>query len=152
MALKARIESDLKEALLAGDKFRAQVLRGLKASILNEEVAAGKREEGLDDTTIEQVIVREVKKRNESAELYEQNDRPESAADERKEVEILSIYLPEQLSEEKIKEIINETVVQLGAGGPGDMGKVIGAVKAKVGTSAEGSVIAKLVKEALLAI
>ncbi len=148
-ALKARIDQDLKTALLGGDKFKAQVLRGLKAAILNEEVAAGKRDEGLDDTTIEQVIAKEVKKRNESATLYEQNDRAESAADERKEAEILSAYLPQQLSVDELQVIIDEVIVSIGATSPADMGKVIGAVKAKTGTSADGAVIAQLVKQTL---
>lgn len=149
MALKARVDADLKTALLGGDRFGAQVLRGLKAAILNEEVAAGKRDEGLDDATIEQVVAREVKKRNESATLYEQNDRAEAAADERKEAEILSVYLPAQLSEDELKVIINEAIKKTGASSPADMGKVIGAVKAEVGTAADGATIAQLVKQTL---
>ena len=70
MALKERIDGDLKTALLGGDRFKAQVLRGLKAAVLNEEVAKNKRDEGLDDASIEQIVAREIKKRNESAELY----------------------------------------------------------------------------------
>src|SRR5690606_13033107 len=136
MALKARIDADLKTALLGGDKFTAQVLRGLKAAVLNEEVATGKRDEGLDDASVEQVVAREVKKRSESAALYEQNDRAEAAADERKEAEILSAYLPAQLSEDELRKIIEETIQKFGATGPADMGKVIGADKAEVGTAA----------------
>ena len=149
MALKARIDADLKTALLGGDKFSAQVLRGLKAAVLNEEVATGKRDAGLDDISIEQVVAKEVKKRHESASLYEQNDRAEAAAEERKEAEILSVYLPVQLSEDELKAIVAATIAKLGATTPADMGKVIGAVKAEVGTSADGASIAGLVKQAL---
>lgn len=149
MALKARIDADLKAALLGGDKFSAQVLRGLKAAVLNEEVATGKRDVGLDDTSIEQVVAKEVKKRHESASLYEQNDRAEAAVEERKEAEILSVYLPVQLNEDELKAIIAATIARLGATTPADMGKVIGAVKAEVGTSADGASIAGLVKQAL---
>ena len=149
MALKERIDADLKTALLSGDKFSAQVLRGLKAAVLNEEVAHGKRDEGLADEIIEQVVAREVKKRNESATLYEQNDRAESAADELREAEILSIYLPEQLSIDELQIIINEAIKKLGASGPSDMGKVIGAVKSQVGTSSDGAQIAGLVRQTL---
>lgn len=149
MALKARIEADLKTALLSGSRFDVQVLRGLKAAILNEEVAKGARETGLDDATIEQIVAREVKKRHESATLYEQNDRAESAADERKEAEILSTYLPVQLSDDELKVIIEDAVKKVGATSPADMGKVIGAVKAQVGTSADGATIASLVKQVL---
>ena len=77
MALKSQIENDVKAALLSGDRFRAEVLRGLKAAILNEEVAKGKREEGLDDATIEQIIAREVKKRLDSVQQYADAGRPE---------------------------------------------------------------------------
>lgn len=149
MALKARIDADLKAALLGGDKFVAQVLRGLKAAVLNEEVATGKRDEGLDDAAIEKVVAREVKKRNESATLYEQNDRAEQAADERKEAEILIAYLPAQLDEDELKRIIDGAIAKLGANSPADMGKVIGAVKSEVGTSADGALIADLVKKSL---
>lgn len=149
MALKERINSDLKEALLGGDRFKAETLRGLKAALLNEEVAQGKRDEGIGDSAIEQLVAREVKKRNESAELYEQNGRSEAAADERKEAEILSAYLPAQLSEEELQTIVEAAVKELGANGPGDMGKVIGVVKSKVGNTASGAIVAKLVKQAL---
>jgi uncharacterized protein YqeY len=149
MALKQRIQDDLKAALLGGDRFVTETLRGLKAAILNEEVAKSKRDEGLEDPEIEQIVAKEVKKRNESATLYEQNDRAESAADERREAEILSVYLPTQLGEEEVKAIIEAAIKQLGANGMSDMGKVIGVVKSKVGNTADGATVAKLVKEQL---
>jgi uncharacterized protein YqeY len=149
MALKERINADLKEALLGGDRFKGETLRGLKAALLNEEVAQNKREEGLDDSVIEQIVAREVKKRNESAELYEQNGRAESAADERREAEILSAYLPAQLSSEELRAVVEAAIKQLGANGPGDMGKVIGVVKSKVGNTASGALIADTVKQVL---
>lgn len=148
-ALKERINADLKTALLGGDRFKGEVLRGLKASILNEEVARNMRDAGLDDSAIEQVIAREVKKRQESAELYEQNGRPEAAETERNEAEVLGAYLPKQLTNDELQAIIAETIKDLGASGPSDMGKVIGAVKTKVGTTASGQVIAELVKQNL---
>ena len=149
MALKERINADLKATMLSGDKFKSEVLRGLKAAILNEEVAAGKRDEGLDDLSIEQVVAREVKKRQESAALYEQNGRSESAADETKEAEILSEYLPAQLSQDELQAVVEAVIKQMGANGIGDMGKVIGAVKSKVGNTASGAAVADLVKQAL---
>jgi uncharacterized protein len=148
-ALKAQIENDTKAALLGGDRFRADVLRGLKAVILNEEVAKGKRDEGLDDATIEQLIAREVKKRLDSVEQYTAAARPELAETEQAEAKILEAYLPEQLSEADVQKLIDETIGELGVSGPQAMGQVIGAVKAKVGNSADGATIARLVKEAL---
>lgn len=149
MALGQRINDDLKAALLGGDRFVAEVLRGLKAAILNEEVAAGARETGLDDTRIEQIIAREVKKRNESATLYTDGGRAELAETERKEAEVLARYLPQQLSEAELQEIIDETIATLGVTDIKGMGQVIGAVKTKVGTSADGATVARLVKESL---
>lgn len=150
MALKTQLDNDLKAALLGGDRFRGEVLRGLKAVILNEEVAQGKREEGLDDETIEKLIAREVKKRVDSAQQYEAADRPELVEQERDEAAILEAYLPEQISEADIKKTIDETIAALGVSGPQAMGQVIGAVKGKLGNAADGSTVARLVKEALL--
>ncbi len=149
MALKQRIENDTKTALLGGDRFVGETLRGLKAAILNEEVAQGKRDEGLADSDIEKIIAREVKKRVESATIYEENDRQESADQERREAEILSVYLPAQLDEVAVQAIVTAKVAELGATDAKQMGQVIGAVKAEVGNTADGSLIAKLVKEAL---
>lgn len=149
MTLKERIDNDLKAALLGGDRFKGETLRGLKAAILNEEVAQNKRGEGLGDVVNEQVVAREIKKRNESAALYEQNGRADMAADERREAEILSAYLPEQLSEEELRAVVEATIKQLGANSMSDMGKVIGTVKSKVGNTADGAKVAELVKQAL---
>ncbi len=149
MALKQRIVDDLKAALLGGDHFATQTLRGLKAAILNEEVAQNRRDEGLNDTEIEQVIAREVKKRNEAAALYDQNMRQDAADDERREAELLGKYLPEQLSEAELKTVVDAKVAELGATDVKMMGQVIGAVKKEVGNTADGAMIAKLVKETL---
>ncbi|NTW62009.1 GatB/YqeY domain-containing protein [Candidatus Saccharibacteria bacterium] len=150
MALKQKINDDLKAALLSGDHFVVEVLRGLKAVILNEEVAKGLRDEGLDDTVIEQLIAREVKKRNESAELYDQAGRSELAATERREAAAMVEYLPKQLSEAEISAVVERIVNEIGATGPSMMGQVIGAVKKELGNSADGSLIAKIVKSSLI--
>lgn len=149
MALKEQINNDLKAALLGGDRFVADTLRNLKAAILNEEVALNRREEGLNDTEIEGIIAREVKKRNESKVLYEQNNRPELAEVEQNEIDVLVTYLPQQLTEDEIQVIINEVVAQMGATDMKAMGQVIGAVKAKCGTAADGATVARLVKTTL---
>jgi uncharacterized protein YqeY len=149
MALKQRITDDLKAALLGGDRFVGETLRNLKAAILNEEVAQNKRNEGLSDAEVEQIIAREVKKRNESIKLYTQGGRTDLAEDEQKEIDVISVYLPEQLDEAQVKAIVDAAVEQLGASGMADMGKVIGVVKSKVGNTADGALVAKLVKESL---
>ncbi|HAC56528.1 TPA: GatB/YqeY [Candidatus Saccharibacteria bacterium] len=149
MPLKEQIDADLKTAMLARDEFRTTTLRGLKAAILNEEVAKGVREQGLDDAAIEQVIAREAKKRDEAAKLFEQGSNQASADKERAEKELLGGYLPEQLSEEDVRALVDTVVAEIQPEGMKDMGRVIGAVKAKAGNTADGALIAQLVKERL---
>jgi len=149
VALKEQVNNDLKAALLGGDRFTGEVLRGLKAAILNEEVAQNKREEGLSDQVIEQIVAREVKKRNESASIYDGAERPELAANERAEAKVLVTYLPAQLSEDEINLVVTRVVGELGASGPSAMGQVIGAVKKELGNTADGATVARLVKNAL---
>ncbi len=147
--LKDRINADLKLAMLARDSVKTQALQGLKAAILNEEVAKRIRDTGLDEASIEQVVVREVKKRDEAAVLFEQGGNQLSADKERSEKVILQVYLPEQLSEEAVQKIVADVIAELKPEGLKDMGRVIGAVKAKVGNTADGAVVAKLVKNSL---
>jgi uncharacterized protein YqeY len=149
VALKDQINNDLKAALLGGNRFGGEVLRGLKAVILNEEVAQGKRDEGLDDATIEQLIAREVKKRNESATIYDGAGRPELAETERAEAKVMATYLPQQLSEDEIKAVVERVIFELGVTNPSGFGQVIGAVKKELGNTADGALIAQIVKSAL---
>lgn len=149
MALKEQLQNDMKAALLGGDRFAGDVIRGLKAAILNEEVAKNKRDEGLGDSEIEQVIAREVKKRRESIVLFEQNGRGDLAETEQKELTIIEKYLPAQLSEDEVRALVDEAIATTGAASPQAMGQVIGAVKAKAGTAADGALVARIVKEQL---
>lgn len=149
MALKEQIDNDLKTALLGGNRFKGEVLRGLKAAILNEEVAQQKRDTGLPDESIEQLIAREIKKRNESANIYDGADRPELSENERAEAKILAEYLPEQLSEADIMATVKKVIAELGVSDPSAMGQVIGVVKKELGNAASGALVAQLVKNAL---
>lgn len=148
-ALAERISSEMKAALLGGDRFRGDVLRNLRAAILNEEVAQMKRDEGLNDAEIEKVIAREVKKRQESVSLYRQNGRDDLAKPEEKELEVLQEFLPEQLSEAEIEQVIDEIISDMGDVSMQQMGQVIGAARSKLGNSADGATIAKIVKQKL---
>jgi uncharacterized protein YqeY len=147
MELKSRIEQDLKAAMLAKEAAAVTVLRGLKATILDVEVAEGKREEGLDDAEIEKLLMKEIKRRKEAIVMYEANGRGDLVESEKFEQEILEGYLPEQMSEDEIKEKIDEVLASLGTGEVANMGTVIGKVKMLVGNGADGALIAKLVKE-----
>ena len=143
--LKKQINADLKTAMLARNAFETTVLRGLKASILDEEVKLGKREEGLKDTEIETLVAREVKKRKEAASLLDE----ERAENELKEAEILSKYLPEMASEDEIRASVKAEIAEMGEVSIKQMGIIIGKMKAKFGNSADGAVLAKIVKEEL---
>jgi uncharacterized protein YqeY len=147
--MKDEIQARLKEAMLAHDDFLKIVLSGLKSAVLYEEVAKGKREEGLSDDEVLAVIAREVKKRDDAIEIYQSAGNQELAQKECAEREILAKFLPEPLSEDELKELIETTIVATDAEDIKDMGRVIGAVKAEAGTKADGALVAKLVKERL---
>lgn len=147
--IKQKLQDDVKAAMLAGDSLRLETLRGLKSVILYAEVAAGKREEGLTDDEILALFSKEAKKRQESAELYIQGDAQEKADKELAEKAIIEAYLPAQLGEAELAAIIDEVLNEVKPAGLQQMGQVIGRVKSKVGNTADGSLIAKLVKEKL---
>lgn len=147
--MKQQLQDDLKAAMLAGDAARTETLRGLKSAILYAEVASGKRDEGLSDAEIEALFAKEAKKRQESADLYIQGGSQERAQKELAEKAVIETYLPEQLSEEEIAATVDAVISAQGAQGAQAMGAVIGAVKQQLGNTADGSVIAKLVKERL---
>jgi len=148
MSLKNQIDADIKVAMLAGEKTLVTTLRGLKSAILNVEVAKGLRETGLPDSEITDILAKEAKKRQESADMYIQGNSKERADAELQEKAIIERYLPKQLSEQEIQQIINEVTAELGTSMQ-QMGQIIGAVKAKTSGSADGAIIAKLVKEKL---
>lgn len=135
--------------MLGGDILRVETLRGLKSVILYAEVAAGKREDGLNDAEIEALFAREAKKRQESAELYVQGGAQDKADKELSEKAIIEEYLPEQVSEADILAVVQKTITELGISGPQAMGQVIGKVKSALGNTADGAVIARIVKEKL---
>lgn len=147
MTIKQRIEQDLKTALIGGDKQKATTLRGLKSAILNAEIAAGSRESGLSDDEVTKILKKEVKSRLESAGLYQKGSDSIRAQQELDEKVIIENYLPQQLSDDELSAVVEQAVKEVSATGPQAMGQVIGAVKQKVGASADGARIAQMVKE-----
>jgi len=145
--LETKLDADIKQALLGGDKPRAEVLRGLKSAMLYEKVAKNLREQGLTDEQFQAIVTREVKKRAESADLYAKAGAQDRADKELSEKVILEEYLPQQLTDEELNTIVND-VVSL-QGDDAQMGQVIGAVRAKVGSQADGKRIADAVKAKL---
>ena len=142
-----KIESDLKTALLAGEKVKVETLRGLKSAILNETIAQGAKDSGLTAEQIQKVLARESKKRSEAAELYKKGGNDERAQAELAEKAIIDGYLPEQIDEAQIAAAVDEEMAKIESPTMADMGKIIVAVKSKLGAGADGGTIAKLVKE-----
>lgn len=149
MSTKEKIEADLKQAMLSGEKNLVTTLRGLKSVILYAEVEGGTRESGLEEDKVIALLQKEAKKRQESADLYKQGNDPERESAELAEKQVIEKYLPEQLSEEDIVKVVEEVIASTGASTPQQMGKVIGGVKAKLGAQADGAVIARIAKEKL---
>lgn len=146
--LKDKLQSDLNGAIKSRNTVVAETIRMVLSAITNEEVA-GKEKKELSDAEVITVLTREAKKRREAAEAFEQGGRADRAAAERAEGEVIAGYLPEQLSEDELNKLIAETIAAVGASGPADMGKVMGALKAKVAGKADGALVSTLVKAAL---
>ncbi len=147
--LEDRLEQDIKSALLAGNKDRATTLRGLKAVLLNVKVAQGKRDSGLTDEEVLPILAKEAKKRQESADMYTQGQATARAEAELIEKKIIEEYLPKQLGESEVTDLLKTVINETGATDMQHLGKVIGAAKQKAGASADGSLIARLAKELL---
>lgn len=145
--IKEQIDQDIKSAMLSGDKKLVSALKTLKSVILYAEVAAGKREVGLPDSEVIALLQKEYKKRGEAAQLYDQGQSDERAEGERYEQGVIQTYLPKQLTEDEIKNLIEESINELdGEINNQSMGKIIGSVKAKSGGAVDGALLAKLVK------
>ena len=149
-ALKDRLRDDLNTALKARDTLRTSVIRMVLAAITNAEVA-GKEARELTDEDVVGVLSSEAKKRRESATAFDEGNRPELAAKERAEAEILADYLPEALSDEEVAAIIDEAIQQTGAADEGmkAMGKVMGIVTARTKGRADGGAVAAEVRRRL---
>lgn len=147
--MQEQIERELKTALLAGDKPKAETLRGLKSAILNEAIAQNARHTGLPDDQIQKILSKESKKRQEAADLYTQGGSAERASAELAEKAIIDAYLPEQLAESEVAKLVEQEIAAAGNPTMADMGKIIGVVKSKTGGQADGALIARLVKEKL---
>lgn len=151
MTIKQQIDNDLKTAMLAGDKVLTTTLRGIKSAILNVEISENKRDVGLTDEEVTTILGREAKKRQESIDMYTQGGNAEKAAAETLEKQVIEKYLPQQMDDEALKNLVMAAITETGASQMQDMGKVIGVVKTRAGATADGGRIARFVKEALSA-
>ena len=152
--LKERINEDIKNALKTGNAIRRLVLSLLQSAIKNKElqkrVKSGK-EEVLNDEEVTDVIVSEAKKRKESIESYEKGGREELAQKERGELTILMEYMPKQMSEDEIRQVVKQTIKEMAlpAGALAKAGQVLGALMPKLKGRADGKTVSKIVKEEL---
>jgi len=145
-ALEERIKSDTVVALKAGDKRRTQALRLLTAALKKARIDAGKTPDESDEIV---VLKRERKRRLEAAEVYDGAGRDELAAAERYEERLIAAYLPEELSDDELSAIVDQTIAETGATTSKDMGKVMGAVMKKVAGRADGGAVNRLVRSRL---
>ena len=148
--LKDRLRADLTASMKARDASRSSTLRMLLTSITNAEVA-GKEQRELSDDDIVGVLSTEVKKRREAAHAYDEAGRADTAAKERAEAEIITGYLPEQLDDAQVSELVAATIERVGAAGEGmrAMGKVMGALQPQVKGRADGAAVAAEVRRQL---
>ena len=146
MSLLQQIDQDLTTAMKAKDEVKTSTLRMLKSAIHNWQIANQKEPQDADVTT---VIQKEIKSRQDSIEMYKKGGREELAAKEDAEITVLEKYLPEQMSEEKIRAKVKEQIAKTGAKGVQDMGKVMGPLMGELKGKADGATLAKIVKEEL---
>ncbi|QQG45810.1 MAG: GatB/YqeY domain-containing protein [Candidatus Niyogibacteria bacterium] len=147
--LKKRLEDELKIAMKAGETLKVSVLRMILSAIANKEIEVLKKEVGLSDEEIIDVLSKELKKRKDAVREFLKGGRQEMASKEEKEGEMISAYLPQEISDEDLKRIVVDSVRETGAKGAGDFGKVMKAAMAVLKGKASGDRVAEAVKEKL---
>lgn len=147
MNLLERLNDDMKQAMRAKEKEKLTVIRMIKASLQNEAIKLGKQ-----DLTEEEeltVLSREVKQRKDSLHEFDKAGRPDLVDKVRNELTYVEVYLPQQLTEDELRNLIQDAIQEVGASSKADMGKVMGAVIPKVKGRADGSLVNKLVQQLL---
>lgn len=167
MAFKQQIQEALKESMRSGDSLSLGVLRMLLASLIEKEREKREKlwkedpsltEEQLQEKSIltdeeaQSIVMSEAKKRRDAIQEYEKGGRPELAQKEKEELSVLERYLPQQLSEEEVRELVDKAIADTSASGPQDMGKVMGALMPSIRGRADGNAVQKIVQEKLSAL
>ena len=137
----------IKEAMLAKDSVRLTTLRAIKSAFLVAQTEKGAGE--LNDAAMQKIIQKQVKQRKDAATIYLEQNRQDLADDEMAQLAVLEEFLPEQLSEGKIREVVTAVVAQVGASSMADMGKVMGIANQQLAGKADGKLIAQVVKSML---
>jgi len=146
MGLLERLNDDMKQAMKNKEKEKLSVIRMVKAALQNEAIKLGKTLSEDEELT---VLARELKQRKDSLQEFENAGRSDLVDKTKEEINILQLYMPKQLSEEELAEIIRQTIAEVGASSKADMGKVMGAIMPKVKGKADGSLVNKLVQQYL---
>lgn len=147
MGLAERLTEDMKQAMKAKDKDKLSVIRMLKSSLQNEAIKLGK--ENLSEDEELTVLSRELKQRKDSLQEFEKAGRSDLVEKTDSEIAIVETYMPEQLSEAELDEIVKETIAQVNASSKADMGKVMGAIMPKVKGKTDGSMVNRIVAKHL---
>lgn len=150
MTLQEQIDSDLKDAMRAQNSVAKLALRAVKAA-LTEAAKSGSEAVILDDNQVQEVIQRQAKRRREAAAEFEKAEQPDRAAEELAELAVLEVYLPQQLTEEEITEIVKAVISETGASSMKEMGQVMSAAMAKTGGRADGKAVNQVARTLLSA-
>ena len=146
MTMKTRLEDDLKQAMRSRDTARRDVIRYLRSEIRNQEI---KVQEDLDDDGVVQVLSRQAQQRRDSIEAFTEANRTDLVEKEQAELEIIMEYMPQQMTSDEIASLVQDVVAEVGASGPGDMGKVMSQIMPMVRGRAEGREVSSIVMETL---
>lgn len=148
MSLKSTIEGEIKQSMLNKDKDRLRALRSIKSLILLAETEKGGTGELSEDAEMK-ILTKAAKQRRDSIEVFEQQGRDDLSATEKSELEVIESFLPSQLSEEEVEAEVKKVMEQVGASGPQDMGKVMGAATKKLAGQADGKLISAIARKLL---
>ena len=147
MSLQNTINDHIKQAMIAKEKDKLAALRAVKAALIVEMTKDGA--DSVPDDVAEKIISKLVKQRKESASIFTDQGREDLAKDEITELEYLEVYLPEQMSEDEVREIVKDVISKVGASSPADIGKCMGPLMGKLNGKADGKLISQLVREEL---
>ncbi|MEO9476921.1 MAG: GatB/YqeY domain-containing protein [Cyclobacteriaceae bacterium] len=148
MSLKTKIEGEIKKAMLAKDKQRLTALRAIKSMILLAETEKG-AVDGVSEDAEMKLLMKAAKQRKDSHDIYVEQGREDLAAVEKAELTVIEEFLPKQMTEEEVEAEVKQVIEQVGAAGPQDIGKVMGAATKKLAGKADGKMISTLAKKLL---
>jgi uncharacterized protein YqeY len=149
MSIQEKLLSDMKLAMKSRDKIRLETIRGLRSQLKNFEIEKGQPLEPDDEMT---VLMTAAKRRKESIEQFKLGQRFDRSAEEENELKIIQEYLPKQMSEEEISQLVEEAIKQISPTSPQDMGKVMGKIMPQVKGRADGKIVQKIVQQKLAAL